>query len=70
MGNFIECIQSRREPAAPVEACHAATTISLIADIATRVGRKLTWDWQKEQFINDETANRMLSRPMRGPWRI
>lgn len=70
MGNFIECIQSRGEPAAPVEACHAATTISLVADIATRVGRKLTWDWQKEQFINDDTANRMLSRPMRMPWRI
>ncbi|MBM3860747.1 MAG: gfo/Idh/MocA family oxidoreductase [Verrucomicrobia bacterium] len=70
MGNFIECIKTRRDPAAPVEACHAATTATLVADIATRTGRKLTWDWKKEAFINDDTANRMLTRPMRSPWRI
>jgi len=70
MGNFIECIKSRRDPAAPVEACHAATTATLVADIATRTGRKLTWDWQKERFINDDVANRMLSRTLRSPWRV
>ena len=36
MGNFVECIRSRRDPVAPVEAVHAATTATLIADIATR----------------------------------
>jgi len=70
MGNFIECIKTRRDPAAPVEACHAATTATLVADIATRTGRKLTWDWSKELFVNDDIANRMLTRPMRSPWRI
>ena len=61
---------TRRDPAAPVEACHAATTATLVADIATRTGRKLTWDWKKEQFVNDETANRMLTRPLRAPWKV
>jgi predicted dehydrogenase len=70
MGNFLECIKSRREVAAPVEACHAATTATLLADIATRTGRTLTWDWAKEQFVNDDVANRMLTRPMRSPWRV
>jgi len=70
MGNFIECIKTRREPAAPVEACHAATTATLVADIATRTGRKLIWDWETESFLNDDIANRMLTRPMRSPWRI
>ena len=68
MQNFIDCIQSRRDPVAPVEACHASTTLSLIADIATRVKRKMMWNWQKEQFIGDDFANRMLSRTMRKPW--
>jgi hypothetical protein len=68
--NFLECMKSRRDPAAPVEACHAATTATLIADIATRTGRKLTWDWAKEQFVNDDTANRMLTRSLRAPWTI
>ncbi len=68
--NFLECLRTRREPVAPVEACHAATTATLIADIATRTGRKLTWDWQNEQFVNDDTANRMLTRALRRPWQI
>jgi predicted dehydrogenase len=68
MQNFIDCIESRRDPVAPVEACHASTTLSLIADIATRVKRKVIWDWKKEQFIHDDFANRMLSRTMRKPW--
>jgi predicted dehydrogenase len=70
MKNFIDCIGSRREPVAPVEACHAATTLSLVADIATRVKRKMKWDWNKEQFIGDDFANRLLSRTMRSPWQV
>ena len=30
--------------------------------------RDLTWDPVKEQFVGDETANRMLSRATRDPW--
>jgi predicted dehydrogenase len=68
--NFLECIRSRREPAAPVEGGHSATTVTLIADIATRLKRELTWDWATERFVGDEEGNRMLSRPMRSPWAI
>ena len=67
-GNFLECIRSRRDPVSSVEAGHAATTITLVGDIATRLGRKVTWDWKAERFVNDEPANRMLSRSMRTPW--
>jgi len=67
-GNWLECIRDRRDPVAPVEAGHVATTITLVGDIATRLGRKLTWDWKAERFVNDAAANRMLSRPMRSPW--
>jgi predicted dehydrogenase len=70
MENFLQCIRSRRDPVAPVEVCHAATTISLAADIASRAGRTLVWDWSKERFTNDELANRMLSRTLRAPWQV
>ncbi len=70
MENFVRCIRTRRDPVAPVEACHAATTLSLVADIATRAARKLTWDWRKERFTGDEAASRMLSRTLRNPWKI
>jgi hypothetical protein len=33
--------------------------------------RKLTWDPNKEHFIDDEEANlRLLSRKMRAPWHL
>jgi predicted dehydrogenase len=67
-GDFLEAIRTRRDPVAPVEAGHAATTITLVGDIATRLGRKLRWDWKAEQFPGDEEANRMLHRSMRSPW--
>ncbi len=70
MENFLDCIKSRRDPVAHVEACHASSTLSLVADIATRVKRKVKWDWKKEQFIGDDYANRMLSRTMRKPWSL
>ena len=68
--NFLDCIRTRRDPVAAVEGGHAATTLSLVADVATRLERKVTWDWKAEKFINDDTANRMLSRSMRSPWSL
>lgn len=70
MGNFLECMRSRRETAATADMGHAATTLALVADIATRLGRRLTWDWDRERFIDDASANRMLARPYRSPWRL
>jgi predicted dehydrogenase len=70
MGNFLECIKSRKDPISAVEGGHVSTTLTNIADIATRVGRKLTWDWSAERFVNDDEANKMLGRPMRAPWAI
>lgn len=68
--NFLECMRTRAEPIAPALACHRATTATLIADIATRAGRKLTWDWKTERFLGDELANRRLNRAMRAPWSL
>jgi predicted dehydrogenase len=68
--DFFEAIKSRRDPVAPVEDGHAATTLTLVADIATRLQRKLTWDWKAERFLNDPAANTLLSRALRSPWAI
>jgi hypothetical protein len=68
--NFFDSVKSRQDPIAPVETCHAATTLTTVADIATRLQRKLTWDWETESFVNDDAANRLLSRSLRGPWQV
>ena len=68
--DFIECIRARRETLAPVEVAHRSTTICLIGDIAMRLGQTLKWDPAAERFVGNESANRMLARAMREPWRI
>jgi hypothetical protein len=69
-GNFLECMRTRRDPVADVDAGFRATVMTIVSDIATRLGRKLTWDWAAEQFVGDDVANAMLRRPMRSPWTL
>ena len=33
-----------------------------------RLGRPLKWDPKTERFLNDDEANRLLSRPQRAPY--
>ena len=66
--NFLECIRTRRDPVSHVDAGFAATVFTIVSDMATRLERKVVWDWSAERFVNDDVANRMLRRPMRSPW--
>ena len=42
----------------PTAACQMGT-------IAAKVGRKLTWDAAKEEFVNDRDANKLLRYDVR-----
>ena len=68
--HFLECVRSRRETVAPAEVAHRSTTLCLLSDIAMRLGRKLRWNPDAEQFTADDEANRFLSRAMRAPWTV
>ncbi len=68
--DFLDCVRTRRDPVSPVEAGHEASYLGLVAEIATRLKRKLKWDPANERFIDDNEANRMLTRPMRSPWHL
>ena len=67
-GNWLDCIQSRKEPISPAEMGHRTCSTCLISHIAMKVPRKLFWNPEKEHFHNDDEANAMLSRPQRAPW--
>ncbi len=68
--NFLDCVRSREQTVAPIEIGHRSISVGLLGEIAMLLGRKLRWNPEKEQFVNDEQANRMLSRPMRSPWHL
>jgi predicted dehydrogenase len=68
MGNFFDCIRSRKPPICDVETGYRSASICQIGVIATRLGRPLPWDPAKQQFVGDEEANQWLAREMRKPW--
>jgi predicted dehydrogenase len=68
--NFLDCVRTRERTVAPVEVAVRSDTLCLLSDIAMRLGRKLKWNPEKEEFINDAQATRMLSRPMSSPWHL
>jgi len=68
--NFLDCIRTRKEPIATAEIGHRTSTICHLGNMAMILGRKLRWDPQKERFIDDPEADRMLARPMRSPWHL
>lgn len=68
--NFIDRVFSRAQTVAPVEVAHRSISVAHLGTIAMKTGRKLFWDPDTERFNNDDEANRLLSRPMRSPWRL
>lgn len=68
--NFLECVRSRKRPVADVELGHQATNVAHLANIAYKTGRKLRWDGERERFIEDAEADRLLDREARKPWNL
>ncbi|MGE5610862.1 MAG: Gfo/Idh/MocA family protein, partial [Bacillota bacterium] len=69
-GNFLDCIKTRHEPAAPVEQAHRSISIAHLCNIAMRTARKIRWNPDTEQILSDPAASRFLSRSMREPWHL
>ena len=68
--NFLDCVKSRAETITPPEIAHRATSTALLGGVACQLGRKLHWDPARERFLDDPEAERLLSCPMRAPWRV
>jgi len=64
-------VKNRAATVSAIEDAVRGDTLCRIADIAIRLGRKLTFDMKKEHFFGDDAANRRLkARPMRSPWKL
>lgn len=65
MGNFADCVRARSTPISDVGSHHRHLTVCHAANIAIRLGRKLTFDPATEKFVGDDQANQFLARPAR-----
>ncbi len=68
--NWIACVKSRKNPVSDLAIGHKTTNLCNIGNIVMQLQRKLKWDPMNERFENDDMANRMLTRSMRGPWSL
>ncbi len=67
--NFIECMWSRKRPNADIEEGHLSTLLCHLGNISYRVGcRRLVFDGEKECFVDDPEANKLLKRHYRKPY--
>jgi hypothetical protein len=70
MFNFVTCVRTRQKPISDAAEQHRTVIPCHLTNIAMRLGRKLRWDPTREEFVGDNEANAMLSRPQREPYRI
>jgi predicted dehydrogenase len=68
--NFVQCIKSRKKPNADVEIGHRSNTVCHLVNMCRELGRRLRWDPEKEKFIDDAEADRLISRPRRAGYEL
>jgi predicted dehydrogenase len=68
--DWLRAIKTRGPTMAPAEDGHRTASFCHLCNIACILHRKLVWDFDKERFIDDDSANAMTHRPPRSPWRL
>ena len=63
--DWLDCIQTRKQPVADVEIGHRSISICHLANITRQLGQRLQWDPAKEQFVGDDEANKLVNRARR-----
>jgi len=68
--DWLNAVRNRTKPICDIETGCRSVSVCHLGNIAYQLGRPLRWDPDKEVFIRDKEANRMLSRSMRSPWHL
>jgi predicted dehydrogenase len=66
--NFVDAVKSRSQPESNLAYARELTLPMHLGLISYRLGRELSWNPEKEKFIGDKDANRLLSRKPRKKW--
>ena len=68
--DFLKCVRHRERFALDEVRGHHSATVVNMAVCALRLNRTLNFDPERQVFVNDDAANRLLEQPMRRPWKI
>jgi predicted dehydrogenase len=67
---FLECVKTRRRTLAPADVALRSATPGYLGLISILTNTKIQWDPERQRILNNPAAERLLSRPMRGPWHV
>jgi len=67
---FLDAIKTRKTTVSNIDVAVRSDTLAHLTDICTRLKRKIRWDPEAEQIVDDAEASRMLNRAMRAPWTL
>lgn len=70
VGDFINCIKSRKKPISPIESAVQSDLISNLSNAVIWGKRSINWDPKTEQVIGDSEPAKSLNRKMRAPWKV
>jgi hypothetical protein len=68
--DFVEAVKQRKKFALNEANGHRSCTLVNMGLAALRLGRSLRFDPEKQLFLDDEGANRLIDQPMREGWTI
>ena len=70
VANFIDCIKTREKPNCDIEIGSYIAKFAHLGNISYRLGRKVVWDGEKQQFLNDPEADNLTKARYREPWKL
>lgn len=70
MTDWLNCVVSREETIAPVNAGHRSASIGHLGKIACTLGGSFKWDPKKEEITDNPALNGLITRRYRGDWSL
>jgi predicted dehydrogenase len=69
--DFLDAVKTRGQTLADAEVGHRTSALGHLGHIAIQLGRKLKFDPDRERFLDDDEANKLLALPPgRSPWAV
>jgi len=66
--DLLRAIAKRSKPVSDIEQGHISTASCILANMAMKLGRSLSYDPIKKEVVGDAEANKLLRRTYRGPY--
>jgi predicted dehydrogenase len=71
VANMLECMRTRKNPAADIEIGHRSSSACLLGTVALRSKERIGWDVTTQRMTGGSpTAQKLLSREYRLPWKL